>query len=296
MTTIITLYHDTVRRLSAAKLSDPETEATILLRHILKCRRADIFLNGQQTVADDVESVVDQMISRRLTREPLAYILGDQEFYGRSFIVSPAVLIPRQETELLIDKASAALQAMGRDKTLQVIDLGTGSGVIAITLALEHPQITVLAVDRSIKALEVARSNALAHGVSGQLYWLNSDWSFALGDDARYNLVAANPPYVARRDQPTLQPELAAEPELALFGGDDGRDEIVRIISESSRLLVPEGILLMEIGYDQETFVISATRDSGAFDEVIVHRDYAGHPRLLQARKKTPHAVCIQCI
>lgn len=285
MTTILALYHDAVRRLSAAEIPDPDTETVILLRHVLNCKRADIFLDGKQQAAINVVSAVDQVLSRRLTREPLAYILGEQEFYGRKFFVTPSVLIPRPETELLIDKASLALHALGRDKKIQVIDLGTGSGVIAITLALEHPQVTVLAVDRSIDALKVAKSNAQLHKVEGQVSFLNSDWSYALGNRAQYHLVAANPPYVAKRSQSTLQPELAAEPEIALFGGESGRDELGRIISESVRLLVPGGTLLMEIGYDQEKFVVSAINDMGTFDKVIVHRDYAGLPRLLQARR-----------
>ncbi|MBA3015072.1 MAG: peptide chain release factor N(5)-glutamine methyltransferase [Proteobacteria bacterium] len=286
MTTILTLYHDAVKRLSAAEIMDPETEAVILLRHILNCRRADIFLNGQQTASADVVASVDQIITRRLTKEPLAYIIGNQEFYGRKFVVTPAVLIPRQETELLIDKASLALRAMEDNKKIQILDLGTGSGIIAITLALEHRQISVLAVDRSIDALSVAKANALFLGVSDRILWLNSDWATTLGDCAQFDVLAANPPYVAKCVQSTLQPELIAEPEMALFGGDDGRDEISRIISDSSRLLRPGGVLLMEIGYDQETFVTSAMRDTEAFDEVIVYRDYAGLPRLLNARRK----------
>lgn len=280
------MYHDAVQRLSAAAIEDPETEATIILRHILKCKRADIFLNAKDPVPTEKVAAVDQIISQRLTREPLAYVLGDQEFYGRSFIVTPAVLIPRQETELLIDMANSVLHAMKQTRNLHVIDLGTGSGVIAITLALEHPQISVLAIDRSLDALSVARINAHHHGVSDRISWLNSDWSYGLGDEAKFNLIAANPPYVARCKQSSLQPELAAEPEMALFGGEDGRDEIIRIIGESSRLLFPGGVLLMEIGYDQETCVISEIRKSCAFDEVEVHRDYSGLPRLLYAKKR----------
>lgn len=286
MTTILTLYHQAVRCLSAAGIMDPETEAVILLRHLLSCTRADIFLNGQRPAASDVIAAVDHIITRRLTREPLAYILGEQEFYGRNFVVSPAVLIPRPETELLIDKAVSFLHGMEANKKPRVIDLGTGSGVIAITLALEHPRVTVVAVDRSIAALGVARTNAAIHEVTGRVWRLNSDWGSALSAGVRFDLVAANPPYVARRDQPTLQPELAAEPEMALFGGDDGQVELVRIIEDSVHLLRPGGVLLMEIGYDQEPCVLSAMRDSGAFDEIVVHRDYAGLPRLLGANRR----------
>jgi len=286
MTTILNLYHQAASTLSATGIPDPETEAIILLRHTLHCPRSDIFLKGRQLATSNVIATVERILARRLTREPLAYILGEQEFYGRSFAVTPAVLIPRQETELLIEKASSVLwDTVGRRRR-RIIDLGTGSGVIAITLALEQPHDIVLAVDRSLDALLVARGNAIRHGVLSQVCFLNSDWSSALKGGAQFDLVAANPPYVARRDQPTLQPELAAEPEMALFGGEDGRDEIKRIINESGRLLLPGGVLLMEIGYDQESCVLAALDGTGGYDDIVVHRDYAGMPRLLYAKRR----------
>ncbi len=281
--TTLELYHDLVRCLAAAGIFDPEVEATLLLRHFLDCRRSDIFLNGSRLVADSMHKAVKQALARRLTREPLSYIIGEQEFYGRAFAVSPDVLIPRSETELLVDRALTVLRGKDRQIAPRILDLGTGSGIIAISLALELPDAVVVGLDLSFAALRVARANAMRHGVEERVHWLNSNWGGALRDDFAFDLVAANPPYVAKQIAATLQPELAAEPALALYGGDDGKAEIDRIMADADRLLCPGGILLMEIGFDQGEYVAARMKSLGHFDQVVVHDDYVGLPRILQA-------------
>lgn len=283
--TTLQLYHDLVRQLTAAGIADPEVEATLLLRHFLHCRRADIFLDGARVVEDARLGAVQQALGRRLTREPLAYILGEQEFYGRTFAVTPAVLIPRPETELLVEKAVLALQGRGGMPAPRILDLGVGSGIIAISLALEVSMATVVALDLSLAALRVAQANAARHGVADRLTLLNSNWGEALGEGAGFDLVVANPPYVARKIAPSLQPELAAEPPMALYGGDDGRQDIDRIMRDVSRLLCPGGLFLMEIGYDQGGYVCEIMTSLGHFHQVMVHPDYAGLPRILQASR-----------
>lgn len=277
------LYHDLVRQLGAAGIPDPEVEASLLICHYLSCRRSDIFLDGARLVADPVLQEVKQALRRRLSREPLAYILGEHDFYGHTFAVSPDVLIPRSETELLVEKALLALGGRETKKPLRILDLGAGSGIISICLALELPLATVVGLDLSFAALRVARANARRLGVSGRMHWLNSNWGGALQDGVGFDLVVANPPYVARQIQATLQPELAAEPALALYGGDDGREDIDRIMVDVPRLVCLGGTFLMEIGFDQGDYVAARMNSLGHFNQVVVHRDYAGLPRILQA-------------
>lgn len=285
MTTSLELYRQTVSSLSAAGSIEAETEATHLLCHILGCRRVDIFLNRAE-VGDACRALVDEAIARRQQREPLAYILGEQEFYGRAFTVSPDVLIPRPETEILVERAVAVLRRQG-DRP-QALDLGTGSGIIAITLALEVPEARVMAVDISLAALRVAKDNAVRHGVGSRLAWVNADWGAAVSAHPRFSLVAANPPYVARRLAVSLQPELGAEPAGALYGGEDGCREINRIMDDAHRLLLPGGVLLMEIGYDQGEHARTRMCALGHYEQIDVHLDYAGLPRILEARRHGP--------
>jgi release factor glutamine methyltransferase len=281
--TRLQLYHDVARQLAAAGVEDSALEASLLLRHFLNCRRSDIFLDGVRVVADFVLDAVREAARRRCGREPLAYILGEQEFYGHVFSVTSDVLIPRSETELLVEKAVVELRGRGNVRSLQILDLGVGSGIIAICLALELPVATVVGIDLSMAALQVARGNAYRHGVSGRVRWLNSNWGGALRDGLGFDLVVANPPYVARKIQATLQPELAAEPAMALYGGDDGREDIDRIMADASRLVCPGGAFLMEIGFDQGDYVMAKMNSMGHFKQVVIHRDYAGLPRILHA-------------
>lgn len=286
MMTTLALYHELTRQLAAAGIPDAAVEATLLLRHFLHCRRSDIFLNGASEVPPPFLDAVFDALRRRLLREPLAYILGEQEFYGRAFFVTPDVLIPRQETELLVDKALLVLAGRATlGMPPRILDLGVGSGIIAITLALESPQAMVVGLDLSLPALLVARDNAIRHQVSAQLHWLNSNWAGALRDGLGFDLVVANPPYVAGKIRHSLQPELAAEPASALYGGDDGRADIDLLMCGVARLIRPGGTFLMEIGFDQGDYVADRMQAQGCFAQVMVHPDYAGLPRVLQARR-----------
>ena len=281
--TTLQLDHDLVRQLTVAGIADPEVEATLLIRHYLQCRRSDIFLEGARLVTDFTLVSVKQALLSRLARQPLAYILGEQEFYGQAFSVSPDVLIPRSETELLVDKAVLTLQERADKRPPYILDLGTGSGIIAISLAMALPLATVIGLDLSCPAWLVARANASRHGVSCRVHWLNSDWGGALRDEIDFDLVIANPPYVTQKIQASLQPELAAEPALALYGGDDGREAIDRVMDGAARLVCPGGTFLMEIGFDQGNYVMTKMNALGHFNKVLIHHDYADLPRILQA-------------
>ncbi|MDD5758421.1 MAG: peptide chain release factor N(5)-glutamine methyltransferase [Desulfobulbaceae bacterium] len=281
----LALYHELTRQLAVGGIPDAAVEATLLLRHFLRCRRSDIFLNGAVEVPPLLCDAVFDALRRRRLREPLAYILGEQEFYGRAFSVTPDVLIPRQETELLVDKALLSLRDRVMLGTPRILDLGVGSGIIAITLALELPQATVVGLDLSFPALLVAKDNAIRHQVYARVHWLNSNWAGALRDGLDFDLVVANPPYVAGKLRTTLQPELAAEPASALYGGDDGRADIDLLMHDVARLIRPGGTFLMEIGFDQGDYVVDKMKAMGYFNLIVVHQDYAGLPRLLQASR-----------
>jgi release factor glutamine methyltransferase len=223
-----------------------------------------------------------------LERVPIAYIIGEQDFYGRRFLVNPSVLIPRPETELLVEKAVVFGQELiDSNSSLTIMDLGTGSGVIAITLAKILKLAKVFALDLSLAALRTARNNAKLHGISGQVEFIASDWLSAFAPKRGFDIIIANPPYVAENIKKDLQEELNFEPAGALFSGADGTNALKIIIGEAGQYLAPGGLLLSEIGYDQKDFVLDYVRHLGMFADCAVGDDYAGLPRILQARRRS---------
>jgi release factor glutamine methyltransferase len=224
------------------------------------------------------------LVERRLGREPLAYILGEKEFWSLTFTVSPAVLIPRPETELLIE---AVLAKIPEPSTFAgaILDLGSGSGVIPVVLAHELPQARLVGVDISPAALVVAAVNSRRHNVAERIVWQAGDWFGAVSPDSRFSFVVSNPPYVAELSRPSLQPELAFEPPGALFAGVEGLDDLRHLISQSPPFLLPGGWLIMEIGYDQGEAVEALLRAQLVLEAVEIIRDHAGLVRLAVARK-----------
>jgi release factor glutamine methyltransferase len=285
--TILELYHDICRRLEDAGIPDCDSEAVILIGHLLHFNRGEIFLNAKQPVQQSVVLAVEEALATRINlRSPLAYIIAEQDFWSRTFKVSPDVLIPRPETEILIEKVLETLPPNPpQSAKLKIMDLGTGSGVIAVTLSLELENSVVLAVDRSLPALKVARTNAALHGVLDRVSFLNADWQSAVKPGEKFDLVVSNPPYVARDVLEELQPELDHEPALALDGGSAGVEEIDRIAAKLHEILRPGGWFFMEIGFDQEDYVLDLfSSRAGLYQQVMVHKDYAGLPRILQAQ------------
>ncbi|MBU0731224.1 MAG: peptide chain release factor N(5)-glutamine methyltransferase [Proteobacteria bacterium] len=278
------LYNDAVARLKSAEIPDVEYEISFMLGHILKLNRAQLFLyEGDISAADEL--IFQENIERRLRREPLAYIIGEQEFWSLPFHVTPDVLIPRPETELLVEKTLQVVKERIGDDKGPVLELGTGSGIISIILALEIPRCSIFSVDCSFPALAVARANALRHKVYDRVHLINSDWLSALKKGWRFPVIVSNPPYVARETLAALQPEVNLfEPHLALDGGDKGMEIIRMLAVEIETFLEPDGWFLMEIGSDQEDLVIDRFSSIKQYDNIKVHRDYAGLPRVFQAR------------
>lgn len=216
---------------------------------------------------------------RRREGEPVAYVLGMREFYGREFTVGPAVLIPRPETELLVE---LALARMDRSAAPRVLDLGTGSGAVAVTIACEAQQAQVTAVDVSSAALAVARDNAIGLGAAPRMRFVLSDWFAQLGEE-RFELIVGNPPYVAENDAHLAQGDLRFEPRGALASGPAGLDAIARIIKEGQDHLAPGAWLLLEHGYDQGP-ACRELLDQAGYTQAQTWRDLAGLDRVSGAR------------
>jgi release factor glutamine methyltransferase len=273
------------QRLRKAGIEEAEIEADLLLGHLLGCSRTQLVMAGRQPVSSATIGQVEELLVRRERREPLAYILGEWEFWSLPFEVTPAVLIPRPETELLLEKALPVFK--GEKEEPRLLDLGVGSGVIPVVLALELPRAAVYGLDCSWAALRVAKRNARRHEVDGRIRFFASDWLSGVIPRPFFDGVLANPPYIACQALANLQPEVRDhEPHLALAGGQDGLASIAPLSVEILKVLKPGGWLFMEIGFDQGESAVRVLQACDCYEEIQVHRDLAGHPRILQARKR----------
>jgi release factor glutamine methyltransferase len=253
----------------------PGLEARLLLAHALGVDRAWIAAHGDEAVGEDAGRRAGELYRRRAAGEPVAYLMGEREFYGLAFEVTPAVLIPRPETELLVE---AALERLADGGT--ALDLGTGSGAIAIALAHERPAARVAAGDASAQALEVARANAARHGA--RVRFERSDWFSAFGVE-RFDVVVSNPPYIASGDPHLAQGDLRFEPRDALEAGPTGLECLERIAAAALEHLAPGGWLLLEHGHDQGEACVSLLKGLG-YDGVRDRIDLAGVSRVVQGR------------
>jgi release factor glutamine methyltransferase len=269
-------------RLVAAGISPDEAtvDVDLYVRRILGWDRARLLIERAHEAPPALEPRFWEWVARREAREPSAYIIGEREFFGRDFHVSPAVLVPRPETEHLIE---AALPLLRAQPAARVADIGTGSGNIAVTLACEAPGCSMVATDVSGEALVVAARNAQRHGVANRVRFVQA--SYLDGIAGPFDLIAANPPYVRDGDRAGLSPSVRREPEVALFGGADGMRGIEAVLDAAVALLVPQGWLLMEFGFGQEDAVRDALakRAALAFERVVA--DLQGLPRTLVARR-----------
>ena len=254
-------------------------DAHVLVAHLLCVDRAYLAANPMRVLTETEDARIDSLVARRAIGHPVAHLVAEREFYGRKFTVTADVLIPRPETETLVEAALARL-APGAPA---VLDLGTGSGAIALTLACERPEARVSATDASAEALEVARANASALGCAERVELLAGSW-FAPVTGRRFDLIASNPPYVAAGDPHLTQGDLRFEPAAALTDGSaDGLGALRAIVTEARRYLEPGGWLLLEHGYDQKDAVAALLAGAG-FRECISIADLAGIPRVAGGR------------
>ena len=273
--------------------SSARIEVQCLLQAVLQVNRAWLLTHPEQLLSDEQTSRLSALYERRLNGEPIAYLLGEREFYGLNFKVTRATLIPRPETELLVE---LALQRCGRvaapppgthrpapcgripqQGAWRVLDLGTGSGAIALNIAHARPDAEVVAVDASAAALEVAQFNMQRLNL-GNVRLLHSDWFSALRGE-RFDMIVSNPPYIAAGDAHLAQGDVRFEPRTALTSGTDGLDDIRRICTQAKAHLNPNGWLLLEHGYDQAAQVRALLQQSG-FEEIFSARDLSGIERV----------------
>lgn len=259
--------------LAAARAKLPASEARLLLGHVLGQTAAWLATHDDEALDEDALRGFASLVARRAGGEPVAYLVGHREFFGRNFAVGPAVLIPRPETELLIE---LALARVGAGITATILDLGTGSGCIAITLALERPLARVSAVDSAVAALRLAERNAQALGAKLRL--VEGDW-FSGVTGERFDLVVGNPPYIGDRDPHLTRGDLRHEPRQALASGADGLDAIRVIATNARSHLAPDGVLMLEHGFDQAA-AVRGLLEQGGFSDIRVYPDLAGLPRV----------------
>jgi release factor glutamine methyltransferase len=272
------ILKNSIKTLSDAGVSTPELDAEVLTAHILGIERYQLITEQKRSLSGGEITLIDGAIERRKKREPVAYITGKKEFYALEFEVTPHVLIPRPETELLVDLALYHAPQNG-----EMLDLCTGSGAIAVAVKYNRKDLRVTASDVSPDALNVAKRNADRILGKGQIVFVESDL-FTAFSGRKFNLIVTNPPYILRNDAHKLEKELSYEPELALFT-ENHRDGIVdRIINECCAYLAADGVMIMEIGHDMKEFVESAGLRNLFF--VTVTNDFAGNPRVATFLRK----------
>ena len=255
--------------------ADAALDAEVLAREILRWDRAGLLTHGQTPASDAFLLAFDDAVRRRSAHEPVAYIIGHREFWGLELEVTPDVLIPRPETELVVQ--AAVEQARAREPGSRIADVGTGSGCIAIALAVELPRARIVGIDRSGPALAVAARNVRRHAVAGRVRLVQGNLLDAIRGPL--DLIVSNPPYVARADADTLQPEVKEfEPAAALFAGDDGLAVLEKLCAEAPARLAPGGTLIVEFGFGQERRLRGLAAGSGWI--ITTMADLAGIPRV----------------
>jgi release factor glutamine methyltransferase len=272
--TVLTILRRSEQYFRKHGIESPRLDAEVLLAHTLGISRIELYTGFDRPLTPEETSACRECVRRRADREPVAYITGEKEFYSLTFAVDPRVLIPRPETEHLVD---AALARLDEDGAARVLDLGTGSGAIAIALAVSREDWTFTATDLSADALTVARSNAATHGVAERIEFLEGDLFAALPEGQTFDLVVSNPPYVSAEER--VDPECLREPHGAVFGHGEPLEIYGRLLEGVPAVLSKGGFVLLELPDGRAQEIAALAPESIHVEEII--RDYAGHPRVL---------------
>lgn len=284
MMTIYDLVQGARDRFMAAGISAnlSTLDAEVLARQVLGWDRARFLTDRNEKATSMFLLQYEPLVARRERREPVSYILGTREFWGLAFEVGPDVLIPRHETEMIVEETIAIT---GKDARPAIVDVGTGSGCIGIVLALEIPGARVIATDVSKRALEVARRNAVRHDVSDRITFVET--SFLDGIEEKVDIIVSNPPYVPSVSRPGLTPEVRDyEPSVALFGGEDGLQGLRSVFEAAVAMLVPGGCLVMEFGCGQDDCVTSLVSGVDGLELVKIRHDLQDIPRTVICRRR----------
>lgn len=275
------LLREARRRLTQTRIDNPSLDARLLLLHALAIDAMDLARAPEAPVSYAAIAALDGMLARRIAGEPVARILGEKEFYGLSFRLSPDTLAPRPETELIVDEALKIFD--DEERPFSLLDLGAGSGCILLAILHQRPMGRGVAVDRALGAMRTARDNAARLGLDAQARFVVSDWGSCLAGG--FDLVVSNPPYIATGEIAGLPREVARhDPLLALDGGADGMDAYRAILSDLDRLLRPDGVAIFEIGHDQGVAIATLAAAHGLACEPV-RRDLAGRDRVAILRR-----------
>lgn len=284
---IIEYMHYAEKTLKDAKIETPAMEAGVMLCHVLNCGRAYLYSHSDRELSQDEMDTLNRMVVERTDNIPLQYIVGDTEFMSLRFLVSPAVLIPRQDTELLVEKAielvnnfAIVRQKEGADAEVRALDMCTGSGCIAISIARFCPKCSVIACDVSQEALSVAKANSELNGTQSRVEFWHGDLFAALCGEQKFDIIVSNPPYIETVTISSLQKEVRShEPILALDGGTDGLDFYRHIVNKAPDYINANGWLAFEIGYDQGRKVSGLM--TKYFSHIEVLKDLSGNDRVV---------------
>ncbi|MBU0986407.1 MAG: peptide chain release factor N(5)-glutamine methyltransferase [Proteobacteria bacterium] len=290
--TIAKLIKWTTSYFQTQSIDSPRTDAEILLAHVLNLNRIDLYLRYDQPLSQNELAQFKTLIKRRINREPVAYIVGVKEFWSMDLAVTKDVLIPRPETECLVETALSLLpEDTGSEPTftsMRVLELGTGSGAIVIALAAQRREHRFFASDRSSKAVEMAVENAKRHGLDQKIKFFCGDWLNPMNNSRHgFDMILSNPPYIRSREVDRLQPEIFMyEPLMALDGGGDGLDCLRCIIESAHTFLKAYGSLLLEIDHDQRAAVKKIIDSCQSYENITFKKDYSGYDRIVRMQKK----------
>lgn len=279
------VLHEATTALKASNSGEEKLEAQLLLEHVLNVNHAWLITHADDAINSEAHQQFDALIQRRMNGEPTAYILGEREFFGLALKVTPDTLIPRPDTETLVE---AALAKIPPSESTNILDLGTGSGAIALAIAKHRPNANVIAIDASKAALAVAQENAKTLNIPNVQFVL-SDWFSAL-EGQQFDVIVSNPPYIEKADKHLSQGDLRFEPLSALAAGEDGLDDIRGIILDASAHLKPEGWLMFEHGYNQAE-PVSTLLASTHFSSIKTLKDLGGNDRVTFGQKRQMKAL-----
>ncbi len=274
----------TAQRFSRAGFESPRLEAQVLVAHVLGCDRVGLYTNFDKPLGDDELAACRALIRRRLAGEPAAYLVGEQEFWSLSLRVAPDVLIPRRDTETVVELVLD--EVTDRTAKRRVLDVATGSGALALALARELPGAEVMATDVSPAALRLAGENAERTGLRARIRLAEGDLLAPVAGEAPFDIIVANPPYVPSSELARLSPEVRCEPALALDGGEDGLDALRRLVSALPDCLAPGGLAAVEHGWDQGPAVRELFARTAQFEAAHTRADLAENERVTAARRK----------
>jgi release factor glutamine methyltransferase len=277
--TVLEVLQSTAAYFQKHGIENPRLNAEHLLAHVLGQSRMGLYLEFERLLTENELFPLRELVKRRGQGEPLQHLLGTVEFCGKTFAIDNRAMVPRPETEELVELLASDISHQRSE--IRVIDVGTGSGVIALSLAVKFPSAEIVAVDMSEEALALARENAARIGVAGRVRFQRSN---LLEDiDGRFDLIVANLPYIASRDRSSLSREVLHDPEVALFGGETGAELIRRLIDEAPSRLKPGSLLALEIGLNQNEGLLELLRQKN-YHDIELKRDYSSIPRFLLAR------------